>query len=189
MTKLYIAYGSNLCKTAMRRRCPDARPRGKFTLSKAQLVFRGCADLDYHPTAKVPCGLWEISKADERVLDMYEGVGSGLYFKSEEIVLKYEGERRPALIYLMRSEGVYPPSQGYVNVIRQGYRDFKLDQSYLDEAITRSYLKKNPDEQTTSRRERERKSTDRRALVEMPEAVALKRLELKRAMVAPEVEA
>jgi hypothetical protein len=184
MTRLYIAYGSNLNKRAMRIRCPAAKSVGKFMLTNARLVFRGVADVEYSPTDKVPCGLWEINRADERTLDTYEGVGSGFYYKEEGIALKFRGERRNALIYLMCSEGVYPPSQGYVDVIRQGYRDFGMDEQYLDQAIARSFLKKEPDEQTMARRERQRQDprVRFRRLVELPESVALKRLERRRSV-------
>lgn len=183
--KLYVAYGSNLNKRAMRIRCPGAKPLGKFMLTKARLVFRGVADVEYSPDHEVPCGLWSINREDERALDLYEGVSSGFYSKEETIILRYKGERRNTLIYLMRSEGVYPPSQGYVDVIRQGYRDFKMDEAYLDAAIKYSFLKKDPDEQTLDRRERQRADTRarHRRLVEMPEAVALKKLELRRQQV------
>lgn len=180
MRKLYVAYGSNLNKRAMRIRCPGSRPVGKFMLTNARLVFRGVADVEYHLTDSVPCGLWEITPEDERALDLYEGVSSGLYRKEEGILLRYKGKKRNALIYLMKSDGVYPPSQGYINVIRKGYADFKLDESYLDAAIERSFLDKNPDRQTTRRRARQREDARHRRLVQMPEAVALKKLDLQR---------
>lgn len=180
MSKLYISYGSNLCKRAMRVRCPGAKPLGKFMLTKARLVFRGVADVEYDPDGEVPCGLWRINRQDEATLDTYEGVKSGFYDKNESIVLKYKSERTPALIYLMRSEGVFPPSEGYANMIRQGYKDFGLDESYLDEAIERSFLEKEPDDQTRRRRVRQRQDSRHRNLVEMPESVALKKLELRR---------
>lgn len=180
MTKLYIAYGSNLNKRAMRVRCPGSKPLGKFMLTKARLVFRGVADVEYDPDSEVPCGLWRVNRQDEAALDTYEGVNSGFYMKDESIILKYKGERTPALIYLMKSEGVYPPSEYYVETIRRGYRDFGLDEAYLDEAIKRSFVQKEPDEQTTRRRARQKTDVRHKRLVEMPEAVALKKLELRR---------
>lgn len=177
MTKLYIAYGSNLNKRAMLIRCPTAKSLGKFTLTKARLVFRGVADVEYDPNCEVPCGLWSINQADERALDVYEGVSSGFYSKYEDIVLKFAGRKQKALIYLMNSEGIYPPSQGYVDTIRQGYKHFGLDESYLDDAIKHSFLKKDPDQQTIARRSRQKQDSRHRRLVEMPEAVLRRRLE------------
>lgn len=166
--KLYIAFGSNLCKSQMRKRCPTARPLGKFMLTNARLIFRGVADLEYAEGAKTPCGLYAIYKADEDRLDGYEGVDSGVYFKSETVKLKWEGEQREALVYLMNSTAVYPPSQTYADIIRRGYKDFDLDQKYLDEAIQRSYQDKNPDEYIIARRRRQRAGTVHRELVKKP---------------------
>ena len=181
MTKLYIAFGSNLHKASMRVRAPSAKPLGKFMLTKARLVFRGVADVEYDPEGKVPCGLWSINQQDERNLDHYEGVKSGYYFKNEDIVLKYAGRPQNALIYLMRSEGIFPPSEHYVETIRKGYRDFGLDESYLDEAVERSFLDKNPDAQTIARRKRQKNDRKHSKLTVMPESVALKKIELQRA--------
>lgn len=176
--RLYLSYGSNLCRRSMRIRCPDAKPVGKILLTNSRLVFRGVADVEYCPGSKTPCGIWHISQRDEDALDRYEGVNSGFYYKEYGIKVKLKGEEYNPLIYLMRSEGVYPPSQGYVDTLRRGYEDFQLDQSYLDDAIEHSYNAKSPDEQTRSRRQRQRKDSRHAQLVEMPEAVALKRVAL-----------
>jgi hypothetical protein len=170
MSKLYVAFGSNLSKAQMRRRCPTARPLGKFMLTSARLVFRSVADLDFVPNESTPCGLWSLNEDDEHSLDAYEGIAHGSYFKSEEIKLTYAGRRRKALIYLKTTEGIYPPSREYARIIRQGYRDFGLDESYLDAAIARAYNEKNPDEDIIARRERQRSGTLHRELASMPQA-------------------
>lgn len=177
--KLYISYGSNLNKRVMRQRCPGARPVGKFMLTKAKLVFRGVADVEYSPNDSVPCGLWLIDKQNEAALDRYEGVSSGSYYKEESIVLKYKGKPHNALVYLMSNEGIYPPSEFYVETIRKGYKDFGLDESYLDAAIQQSFTHKAPNESTRSRRGRQREDARHRRLVEMPEEVAMKVVALK----------
>jgi hypothetical protein len=154
----------------MRRRCPTARPLGKFMLKDARLVFRSVADLDFIPGESTPCGLWMLNEDDERSLDAYEGIASGAYFKSDEIKLNYAGRRRKALIYLKTSEGIYPPSKEYARIIRRGYEDFGLDQSYLDAAITRSYSEKRPDDDIVARRARQREGTVHRELAPMPQS-------------------
>lgn len=169
MTKLYIAYGSNLSKRQMRIRCPTARPLGRFMLTKARLVFRVFADLEYDETSQVPCGLWAINRADEEALDRYEGVDAGAYFKSEDIVLTYAGRRRNALVYLMNNKGVWPPSQRYADTIRQGYKDFKLNDRYLDEALARSFDKQ-PNAELLERRARQRDGTRHQQLVSLSAA-------------------
>jgi len=172
MGKLMVAYGSNLNKRQMRMRCPGARPIGKFLLTKAKLVFRGVADVEYNAHSEVPCGLWMITEDDERKLDGYEGVRSGMYYKEEGIVLKYQGKPRHALIYLMNSgEEIYPPSAHYVETIRKGYKDFGLDETYLDAAIRHSFEAKQLGPQTIRRRERQRNNQQHRDLVKPPAGV------------------
>lgn len=166
---LYVAYGSNLHKAGMRSRCPDAVPVGRIMLPHARLVFRGVADLEYDPdpNVAVPCGVWEISKRDERKLDTYEGVKTEMYYKDWGLRLKLQGESRKALVYRMYSTGVYPPSDYYANVIAKGYEDFGLDKAYLSAAIEASFKNKSPDRQTRERRARQRRS-DQAALVRRP---------------------
>ena len=45
MTKLYLAYGSNLNKRQMASRCPTARPVGSAMIYGWELCFRGVADI------------------------------------------------------------------------------------------------------------------------------------------------
>lgn len=175
MSKLMIAYGSNLNKAQMRRRCPTARPLGKFMLTSARLVFRSVADLEFVPGETTPCALWAINPDDESALDLYEGVSTGVYFKSDGVKLEYAGHRRKSLIYLMNSEGIYPPSAAYAATIRKGYRDFGLDERYLDEAIARSFAEKNPDEHIAARRRRQRAGTVHQELVELPSSMTFQR--------------
>jgi hypothetical protein len=168
---LYIAYGSNLHIKGMRSRCPDARPVGRIVLDNARLVFRGVADVAYEAGHTVPCGLWRISREDETFLDRYEGVRAGLYDKE---YITVDGEE--ALIYTMTATGIFPPADFYVGTIRQGYRDFGLDLSCLNEAIRYSFDRKDPCEMTLARRERQRKSEKYSRLVKVPESVAMARL-------------
>jgi len=173
-TILYMAYGSNLHIRSMMRRCPDAEPIGTRMLNNARLVFRGVADLAFEPDHLAPVALWNISTRDEASLDGYEGVSAGIYGRYWiPLGGGYRGRR--ALVYLMHDTGIFPPSAHYVSTIRDGYRNFRLDQSFLDEAIAHSYDQKTPTTHTRDRRGRQRAL--RQPLVEMPEEVALARLD------------
>ena len=166
MSKLYIAYGSNLNKRQMRQRCPTARPLGTRLVENCRLVFRGVADIVHEEGCATPIGLWLINQPDERALDGYEGVHRGLYRK-EQLEVEFNGKQRPALVYIMDSEGVYPPTQNYADAIRQGYKDFGLDTKHLDQAIAWAYEHKRPDQQTERRRSRQKVYNQR--LVRMPD--------------------
>lgn len=139
MRRLYAAYGSNLHKGQMSRRCPDAKPIGKTVLKDWRLVFRGVADVEPHDGSSLQLGLWEISEADERALDRYEGVEFGLYERAVLRLTRTDGSHEDALIYLMREKGVKPPGDGYFETIRRGYRDFGLDLEALYEARRHSW--------------------------------------------------
>ena len=177
--RFYIAYGSNINRTIMRRRCPDARAIGRITLSDARLVFRVHADLIYEPGSFVPAVLWEISELDERSLDHAEGVHKDSYGKW---YIDYQG--RKCAIYLMIDGGVYPPAAYYADLIREGYKTFNLDQSFLNAAIKNSFEDKSPTENTNARRRNQRRVKLTRDLVPLPESVAMARLERQRELAA-----
>ena len=71
----YIAYGSNMVEEQMAYRCPDAKLIGMGYIQGARLEFYLHATVERTRAhdAKVPVAVWEISDADERCLDRYEG--------------------------------------------------------------------------------------------------------------------
>lgn len=152
---LYFAYGSNLNIEQMLRRCPRAKPLSKMMLRDSALVFRGVADSIFEKGSTCPGGLWKITPACERALDVYEGIASGLYRK-EYVTLDapVDGERQ-MMLYVMNSDGIMPPSQGYLNTIIEGYKDFGLPAEALREAVARSWKDKNPSHIERKRRRRE----------------------------------
>lgn len=63
--KLYVAYGSNLSLTQMRRRCPTARVVGLAELMDYELLFRGrrenaFATIEPKQGSCVPVMIWKI---------------------------------------------------------------------------------------------------------------------------------
>ena len=144
---LYFAYGSNLNKHQMKRRCPAAKPLGKMQLRDWLLVFRGVADIIKSPGNFVNGGAWKITDACEEELDLYEGIAGGLYRKVYLPVdpIQLDGEwHDDMLVYVMNSDGIFPPSQGYLSTIRDGYRDFELPMGPLTAAVEASYENKAP---------------------------------------------
>src|SRR5262245_315509 len=118
---LYLAYGSNLNVEAMARRCPRARKVGPLILAHSRLVFRGVADIEYAQDESCPCGLWQITWQCEQVLDGYEGVAGGLYSKVFlEALNRKTNKQEKILVYQMNSTGVMPPSDYYLQTIKQG---------------------------------------------------------------------
>lgn len=155
--QLYFAYGSNMNVRQMAYRCPDADPVGYMYLDHWRLVFRGVADIVPDGKARCPGGVWVISEEDERKLDLYEGVRSGLYRKVYLPIeaFRWQGfEYKWMLVYVMNSTGIFPPSQYYLDGIVEGYRDFHMPEKgrkLLDAALQAAWDDKRP-----SNRERER---------------------------------
>ena len=137
--KLYIAYGSNLNKKQMAYRCPDAKPIASGLIDGWKLVFRGirnryfCSIIPSEGDS-VPVGIWEITEADERSLDVYEG--DPVFYDKKTVRIKASGGVREALVYIMQEPsrpGV--PFDSYVETCRTGYKDFGLPMDAWEEAL------------------------------------------------------
>ncbi len=158
---LYWAYGSNLNVAAMKARCPGAQKFAPLFVPDGALVFRGVADVVLREGGEVPGGLWWITAANERTLDVYEGVRAGFYLK-RYMKLKIKNKKRGGkpevhrcLFYQMSiSQGIYPPSEGYLDCIAEGYRDFGLPLSALDAALMAAWEEKKPTRRLIERHKR-----------------------------------
>lgn len=134
MTKLYVAYGSNLNISQMARRCPTAKVVGIGKLNGYQLTFRRVATIEPVEGATTLVGVWEINKRDEQALDIYEGYPS--YYRKETVEVEmHSGEKIQAMVYIMNYGEPQLPPQGYYDTIEQGYRDTGLDLKYLMTAL------------------------------------------------------
>lgn len=142
--RLMISYGSNLNKAQMAYRCPTAKPIAKTWLYDYKLVFQGHpfnAHANVIPAEghDVPVVAWEITPADERALDRYEGVAGG-YYTREIVEVEINGQMREALIYIMTPHDYGMPSDRYLDTIVEGYKDFNLDANILNEALIGSMV-------------------------------------------------
>jgi hypothetical protein len=126
---LYVAYGSNMNRRQMARRCPRARPLGAIRLEGWRLVMKRVADIEPDPDSVTPAALWEITRACERALDAYEGFPH-LYIKQRITVALPGGRRAKPMAYVMNGpcqRDYGPASDGYLASIADGYRDFGFD--------------------------------------------------------------
>jgi hypothetical protein len=135
--RLCGAYGSNLHIAQMRERCPDAIRVCSGWLDDFRLVFRTVADVEPCPGSRVPIGLWLVSAADERALDRYEGVRSGVYERVFLPVRTANGIEE-ALIYRMLSTGYAAPPRSYLERILSGYAAWGFDVAVLNAAVEAS---------------------------------------------------
>ena len=130
---LYFAYGSNLHHFQMKRRCKDSVFLKKINLKDFKLTFRSkyrAADIEPKKNSIVPGGLFEISKSDEKKLDVYEDFPI-LYKK---IYFKYHNKKVMTYTMVKKTEFRYP-TERYYNVVKKGYKDCDLDKSYLFKAL------------------------------------------------------
>jgi hypothetical protein len=129
----YFAYGSNLHHVQMRRRCKDSIFLKKIILKNFKLTFRSkyrAADIEPRKNSIVPGGLFEISKIDEKKLDVYEDFPI-LYKK---YYFYYYGKK--VMTYTMVDKSRFKfPTERYLNIIRRGYKDCKLDNKILIRAL------------------------------------------------------
>ena len=130
---LYFAYGSNLHHFQMKRRCKDSEFLKKINLKDFRLTFRSkyrAADIEYKKNSIVPGGLFEISKSDEKKLDVYEDYPT-LYKKH---YFNYYGKK--VMTYIMVKKTPFKfPTERYLNVVKRGYKDCGLDKRYLNKGL------------------------------------------------------
>ena len=130
---LYFAYGSNLNHFQMKRRCKDSLFLKKYKLKGYRLNFRSkyrAADIEIKRKSIVQGALFEISKSDEKKLDVYEDFPI-LYKK---IYFKYYTKKVMTYTMVKKTHFRYP-TEKYLNVVKQGYKDCKLDNKFLSKAL------------------------------------------------------
>ena len=130
---LYFAYGSNLNHLQMKRRCKDSVFLKKYELKGYRLNFRSryrAADIEEKKNSSVLGALFEISKSDEKKLDVYEDFPI-LYKK---YYFFYYGKKVMTYTMVKKTSFKYP-TERYFNVVKRGYKDCNLDIKYLKRAL------------------------------------------------------
>ena len=130
---LYFAYGSNLHHFQMKRRCKDSIFLKKINLKNFKLTFRSkhkAADIEPKKKSNVQGALFEISKSDEKKLDVYEDYPI-LYKK---YYFTYYGKKIMTYTMIKKSPFTFPTDR-YLNIVERGYKDCKLNRKYLKIAL------------------------------------------------------
>ena len=130
---LYFAYGSNLNHFQMKRRCKDSIYLKKINLRNFRLTFRSkyrAADIELKKNSIVPGALFEISRNDEKKLDVYEDFPN-LY---KNYYFKYYGKK--VMTYTMIKKTIFRyPTKHYLDIVKGGYKDCKLENKFLFSAL------------------------------------------------------
>ena len=130
---LYFAYGSNLNHFQMKKRCKDSIFLKKINLTHFKLTFRSkyrAADIEPKKNSIVPGALFEISKSDEKKLDVYEDYPV-LYKK---YYFTYYGKKVMTYSMINKSKFTFP-TERYLNIVKKGYLDCSLDLKFLKKAL------------------------------------------------------
>jgi cation transport regulator ChaC len=129
---LYFAYGSNMSRAAMHRRCPGASALGVAALAG----YRFFVGLDGWGSVAPSAGhavhgvLWRLTPRDIAALHAYELLHKGLY-KVRHLPVRSGARRLSAMIYLLRRRAAGRPRPGYVEMIAAAARDWKLPEAYI----------------------------------------------------------
>ena len=112
----------------MADRTPNAKLLGLGMLPNHRLEFYRHATVEPDDTCAegVPVAVWELSNADERRLDVYEGFPY-YYSKEEAAVRTADGSEIKGMVYVMNNgykEGF--PAKSYYNDIRRAYEKLGL---------------------------------------------------------------
>ncbi len=129
---LYFAYGSNMDRNAMLRRCPASKPVGIGRLMRHRFIVfdEGYASVTSDPQRAVWGMVWDLALADVPALDRYESLSTGLYTKVIQPVVTGQGPRR-AIVYVGRSARPGAPKAGYMEGVIEAASQAGLPEDYI----------------------------------------------------------
>jgi gamma-glutamylcyclotransferase (GGCT)/AIG2-like uncharacterized protein YtfP len=129
---LHFAYGSNMSRLLMHRRCPTAVALGTARLAGWRYIIMsgGYASVVPAPGAAVYGVVWRLKPRDLAALNTYESLDTGLYRRRTLTVMRENGIVL-ALVYLARDRSEGTPKPGYQDIVVKAAREWKLPKSYV----------------------------------------------------------
>jgi gamma-glutamylcyclotransferase (GGCT)/AIG2-like uncharacterized protein YtfP len=129
---LHFAYGSNMDRGLMERRCPGARPVGAAVLRDHRFIITkdGYASVVAARGALVHGLLWRVTPRDLAALNAYENLDAGLY-RATALPVRTGGRAVRALVYVGRSGVPGRPRLGYMELVAAAARDAGLPADYV----------------------------------------------------------
>ncbi len=117
----------------MAKRVPSVKPRFPAILPNYTVVFTGfsrkwrggTATLRYTPGAKAKGAIYEITAKELAVLDKHEDYPESRDRISVKVITQ-DDEFVDAVTYISRTQQESKPSQDYLAMIRQGYKDWRI---------------------------------------------------------------
>ncbi len=130
---LYFAYGSNMERAGMRKRCGAAQEVGPALLRGWRYVIAaGYGTIVPAPGMCVFGVLWKLTPRDLATLNSYENLDSGLY-RRIMLTVDVGGGRARALVFMGRKRGKQRPAPGYQERVIAAAEDWGLPQHYIAE--------------------------------------------------------
>jgi len=128
----YFAYGSNMHRSSMTRRCPGARAIGPAVLGGHRFFvgLDGWGSVAPSPGDTVHGVLWRLTPRDIAALHAYELLHKGLY-DVRYLPIRHGTRRIRAMIYLLRRRIAGNPRPGYVEMVAAAARGWKLPEPYI----------------------------------------------------------
>jgi hypothetical protein len=129
---LYFAYGANMNRAGMARRCPGVRAFGPARLAGYRFFvgIDGWGSVKPAPGASVHGVLWRLTPRDIAALHAYELLHRGLYVL-RLLPVRHGTRHFRATIYLLRRRSPGRPKPGYVEMIAACARDWNLPERYV----------------------------------------------------------
>ena len=129
---LYFAYGSNMQRAAMARRCPGAHAVGPGRLDGYEFFvgIDGWGSVKPKAGGSVYGVLWRLTPRDIVALHAYELLHAGLY-EVRHLPVRSGAQLVPAMIYLLRRRATGRPKPGYVEMIAAAARAWNLPEGYV----------------------------------------------------------
>lgn len=136
---MYIAYGSNMDRSQMIYRCPNAICVGTTYIEDWKLTMPFYANIEPQNGARTPALIWQITESDLNLLDGYEGYPNR--YDRTDINISINGNIVSAIAYVMTPE--YKVSnkkarEGYEDQIRRAY----VNEGFLEDEFSPCYVRK-----------------------------------------------
>lgn len=132
-SRLYLAYGSNMNKVQMTKRCPGARVIDKTYLNNWKLTIPFYANIEREKGGITPVLVWEITAEDENTLDVYEGYPK--CYDKEELLIGINNTHTTAMAYIMTEQ-----HKNRGGIVREGYME-SIIKGYLDAGFSEDEFK------------------------------------------------
>ena len=128
---LYFAYGANMERAAMRRRCRAAVALGSAVLRGWRFVIvGGYGSLMPARGISVFGVVWRLTPRDLAALNAFESLDSGLYRRTM-LTVELAGRRVRTLVYVGRQRGRRRPMPGYQQRLVEAAQEWRLPKDYI----------------------------------------------------------